>query len=137
MLDRAKVLAVVDAAYEARNRGDKAALDTMWVPGAKFRLAGDESLLRDVPAGLSDARDATGELIDLFKFDKLERMDAVVEGNRAAIHWRVTLTPLGGPTVVTELYDLWTLDDNGKVQSLLQFCDTGLIAQLAKRAKSM
>jgi ketosteroid isomerase-like protein len=131
MLDRAEILRTIDEAYAARMRGDKAALLPYWAPEATYRLAGAEELIpAPFPVGPADAHTAAVSLIDLFQFHKLERLHAVVEGPMASVHWRVTVSTAGKSAVTTEMYDLWTFTEGGKVCSLLQFVDTALLATM-------
>jgi ketosteroid isomerase-like protein len=109
-------------------RGDKAALALYWSPGATYRLAGLAEMLPGFPVGPSDAQPAVHSLVDLVQFHKLEKLDALVDGLRAAVHWKVTFSTQGRPPATTELYDLWHFDEDGKVASLLQFTDTALLS---------
>lgn len=85
MPDRKTVLDIIDAAYASRAAGDKAALADFWAPGATYQLVGEAKILRDYPVGPLDAGEATGAIIDLISFQSFERVDALVEGNKAAI----------------------------------------------------
>ena len=127
MPDRDEILGIIDEAYETRARGDKAALAKYWAPAATYRLAGAANLLPTVPVGPHEANAAVDALIDLFRFHDLERLDAVVDDGKAAIHWRVTVSTGDRAPVKTELYDLWTFDAAGKLTSLTQFTDTALL----------
>ena len=130
MLNRAQILEVVDAAYAARAKGDKAELARFWAPGATFHIVGDPRFAGRLPETPSNAKAAVDDLIDRVEFKAVERIDAIVEGHKAAIHWRVTMVAKGKAPVETELYDLWTFNDDGKVSSLLQFGDTAMLAVL-------
>jgi ketosteroid isomerase-like protein len=127
VLDRETVLKTIDAAYAARASGDKDAVNRFWASGANFRLAGEPSLLPTFPAAEEDPVQAVAKLVELVSFHGHERIDAVVEGNNAAVRWRATLSIKGHEPITTELYDLWKLDDEGKVISLVQFADTALL----------
>ena len=129
MLDRAEILQRIDDAYAARARGDKAEVEKLWAPGATFRLPGERALLDAFPTGLS-AVATVNDLIDLVTFLDFERLDAVVEGHKVSVHWRVKLMIGHRKPVTTELFDLWTFDEQGRVTSLLQFCDTALVVSL-------
>lgn len=129
-MDRAQVLQRIEETYEARTSGDKERVATYLAPGARFRIAGDANLLAGFPAGPEEAQSAIGQLIDRVKFHSHERLDTVIEGNNAAIHWRTTLSVDGKPPVTTEMCDLWSFDEQGRATSLLQFIDTGLLRQL-------
>jgi len=131
MLDRDEVLKIVDNAYALRVQGDKAAIAEIWADNATYGLGADPSLLPRLPAGPSDAEPAVSDLIDLFTFHTVERVDAIVEGNRAAIVWNVELSRAGGgERTTTQISQLWAMTDDGKVQSLREYGDTALITRL-------
>jgi ketosteroid isomerase-like protein len=73
-------------------------------------------------------------LIRAFDFLEQQMLASVLEGNKTAVHWRVTLrhNPTG-EVHERELCDLWTIEGD-RVASLVQFCDTALAAQLMARA---
>jgi ketosteroid isomerase-like protein len=128
-MDKEAVLAAIDAAYAARIAGDKAALAAMSTPLAHLRIAGDHSLLTGYRGGPGAFADTAADLIDQVRFHAAERVDAVVEGHRAAVLWRATLSAGGGAPYATELYDLWELDETGKILSLVQFVDTARLRE--------
>jgi len=134
-MDRAEFLQTIDSLYAARKAGDKQALAAYWAPDAVFRIAGEAKLMSAaVPAGTEGAKETVEALIDKFQFHALERLNAVVEGNMAAIHWRVTFSTGGCAPLTTEICDLWTIRDDGKVVSLLQFTDTAMLLATLERA---
>ena len=128
-MDREQVLGIVEMAYDARRRGDAEAVSRIWAEGATFELAGQKDLLGAYPAaGPMAAQRAAEEIIALIGMHSLTRLQAVVEGTKAAILWRAKLSFGGREEYDTLLYDLWELDETGKVRSLLQFADTARIA---------
>jgi len=129
-MDRALLLRKIDEIYDARARGDKEAVSIHLAPGSRYQLAGDTDLLSDFPAGPEEAPKAISTLIDRVKFQHHERLCAIVEGNRAAVRWRVTLSVDGKPPVTTEICDLWEFDEVGRMTSLVQFIDTALLQKL-------
>ena len=131
MLARDEVLNRIEEAYAARVRGDKEALSRYWAEGATFRIAGAPSLVRGVPFSGATPMDAIDTLIDQFTFSDLTLLDSVVDGNKVAAHWQVTITPANGEPETTQLFDLIELDDEGKIRSLTQFADTALIRHMA------
>jgi len=131
MLARDEALNRIHEAYGARVRGDKEALSRYWADGAKFRIAGAPSLVRDVPLSGATPMEAIEKLIDQFTFSDLTLLDSVVDGNKIAAHWQVTITPANGTPETTQLFDLFELDDDGKIASLTQFADTALIRHMA------
>lgn len=132
MLNREQTLQMIDDAYDARVRGDKVVLAQFWAEGAIFRIAGDAALAHDVPFQAAEPMTALSELVDRFQFRELKRLDAIVEGNKVAVHWEVTLHVAGKPSVQTQLFDLIELNDEGKIRSFVQFADTALVRHLAE-----
>jgi ketosteroid isomerase-like protein len=83
-----------------------------------------------VPLSGTTPMEAIEKLIDQFTFSDLTLLDSVVDGNKIAAHWQVTITPTNGKPETTQLFDLIELDD-GKINSLTQFADTALIRHMA------
>ena len=129
MPDRAKMLAAIDTAYAARERGDKEALAAHFAPFATFHIAGRKDLL-GFDVGPVDAMSAIGELIDLFTFHRTERLHVAIDGDVAVVHLRIEVSLRGGPRETTQLCDIWTFDDDVKFRSIVEFGDTGLIAHM-------
>jgi len=130
MLSREDAVAVIKEAYAARVRGDKEALGRYWADGAHFEIAGDRSLVSGVKLHAETPMAAISSLIDRFAFSDLEPLETVVEGNKVAVLWRVTVTTDGRNPETTRIFDLFTLDDDGKIRSLVQFADTALIRHM-------
>ena len=128
-MERETVLRAIDKAYAARIEGDKAALAQMCAPDARLELAGEKALIAGYAAGPAGFAETAARLVDLVRFDRVERRDALVEGNRAAVHWRATVSVAGGEPFQTETFDLWEVDADGRIVSLLQFVDTARFAQ--------
>jgi ketosteroid isomerase-like protein len=138
MPDREKILGVIDRAYAARQSSDKEALRSFFAPGAEFRIVGQGRLIDGFPVGPADAVETVDELIDLFQFHRMDRLQVMIDGDAVMIRWAVETSCSGGPCVETELCDIWTLGDDGKVTSIVEFADTALIADmLAVRAKTL
>jgi ketosteroid isomerase-like protein len=128
-MDRDEVLATIDRGYAARMRADLEEIATMWAPDARFEVAGEHTLMEQFPAaGRNEAHPAASSLIELVHMTSVERVDAVVEGLRAAVLWRARVSFAGRPEFETMLYDFWELNEDGKVVSLVQFADTAKIA---------
>jgi hypothetical protein len=127
-LGRERILATVDAALAARTAGE--AVAHFFAPGAKFRIAGEPSLYGDFPAGPGDAVPTVAGLMQRVAFDSCERIDAIVEGNRAACRWIIHFSIDGGPAATTEVCDLWTFDEEGRIAELVQFVDSALLVRM-------
>jgi ketosteroid isomerase-like protein len=128
-MTRDEVLAIIDAAYAARIAGNLDTLHALGAPDGIFELAGETTLLRNFPvAGRVPALNAVKGLTDLIKMIEIERLDAVVEGNRAAVLSHARMSFAGREPFDTVLYDLIELDDDGRVCSMIQFGDTARYA---------
>jgi ketosteroid isomerase-like protein len=127
VMDRATMLQTIDAAYAARQRGDLAEILTLFSPHATFRMVGMSPEPQDVAS-------AIGGLIDQFHFAELERLDALVDGDRVAARVRISASTGGGRHVESELLDIWRFDADGKIVDLVEFADTGLIGVMLATA---
>jgi hypothetical protein len=128
-MTRDEVLAIIDAAYAARIAGDLDTLQALGAQGGIFELAGETTLLRNFPvAGRVPALNAVNGLTDLIRMLEIERLDAVVEGNRAAVLSHARMSFAGRAPFDTVLYDLIELDDDGRFCSMIQFADTARYA---------
>jgi ketosteroid isomerase-like protein len=132
MVDRASIDKLIRDAYAARSAKDLDAISRIFKQDAVFQLAGSQDIF---PAAMRAQGNAQlvamiKSLIEGFDFLDQKMLTSVIEGDKAAVHWSVKIkhNPTG-KTFDTELLDLWTLED-GRVASLVQFCDTALIASI-------
>jgi ketosteroid isomerase-like protein len=130
MADRDVMLATIDAAYAARQRGEKDIVAGFFAPGATYRLVGTPHLLNDMPVGPLDAATAIEALIDQFHFLDVRRIGVQIDGDCAAVQLAIRVRTDGGDDVESELLDLWTFGDDGKVTGIVEFGDTALMAAL-------
>ena len=63
-------------------------------------------------------------------FHEIQRLDALVDGDKLALRSRARISRTGGEEIVAELYDLWTFSPDGKITAGVQFGDAALIARL-------
>jgi ketosteroid isomerase-like protein len=132
MTDRAQIESLLKEAYAARKRGDVEAVTRAFADNPHFELAGarqaspialrctDRDQFRTLMAGL----------VKSFEFLDHEILEMIIEGNRAAVHWRSRMrSGVTGEEVVTEVVDLITVED-GKIASFVEFCDTALAARM-------
>lgn len=127
MLDRDSAIQTVKALYDARVLGDKQAVSKYWADDALFEFVGEKTLLETASLAPTASMDTISQLIDRFHFSELELLDSVVEGHKIAARWQVTVTVAGKAPVQTQLFDLITLDEQGKIASFIQFADTALV----------
>ena len=124
---RAAMLQTIDSAYAARQRGDVAGIVAFLAPGATYRMIG-------MSTEAEDAETAIGRLIDQFHFAEMERLDAVIDGDRVAVHVRIRTATGGGRYLESELLDLWRFGPDGKIVEIVEFADTGLIGTMLATA---
>jgi ketosteroid isomerase-like protein len=131
-MTRDQMLKVIGEGYAARMRGDVDGILAAFTPDAKFTLnaAPPQACVAVDTKGCDGMRAALGELVDAFEFQKLDIVDSVVEGSKAAIRIRFTVRSRAtGRTAVTESLDLIEFRD-GKVASYTQFFDTAIADRL-------
>ena len=136
MSDRGQVEATLRALYEARGRGDTAAIMAHFTPDVHFSINGSPAA-RPIPLtvrGAAEVAEVAEQLIAAFEFRDIELLDIVVDRDRAVVHWRVNVrAPATGKEAETEIVDMFTLRD-GKISSYRQFADTALASQLVGAA---
>lgn len=131
-MTREQMLAVMGEAYAARVRGDVDGVMGAFVPDAKFKLNATtpQTVVAVATEGSGGMRNALKQLVDAFEFQKLDIVDSIVEGSKAAIRIRFTVRSRAtGHTAVTESLDLIEFRD-GKVASYTQFFDTAIADRL-------
>lgn len=132
MAEKAAIEELISAAYDARHRGDLDAVMGFFHPNCSYRMAGtgDVGPVSVEPDGLDAVREQMAGFIATFRFDNIEKLATIVDGDKATLHWRADVTFLPtGRTAPFEVMDLFTFAD-GKVLSLTQFTDTAGVARL-------
>jgi ketosteroid isomerase-like protein len=135
MADRASIEKIIRDAYAARAAKDLDAIARIFKPDGVFHLAGSPATFPGAARAEGEAqlRTSLSSLIQAFDFLEQTLLTSVIEGNKAAMHWRVKVKHnSSGEAFVTELFELWTID-GGRVASLVQFCDTALVASFMAR----
>ncbi len=132
MTDRSQIETLLREAYAARKRGDMAAMLNAFAENPHFELAGAPQAspvaIRATEGGTF--RSLMTGLIKTFEFLDHEIISMIVEGNKAAVHWRSRMrSGVTGDEVVTEIVDLVTVE-GGKITSFIEFCDTALAARM-------
>ncbi len=132
MTERAAIETLIKDTYAARCRGDLEGLMSHIHPDGSYRLIGAEQTVEMCmeTCGHDAMRKQMADLIGAFVFTEVEPLSLVVDGERAAYHWRskVTFTPNGRSEVV-EILDLVTTAD-GKIKTVEEFTDTTSILRL-------
>jgi ketosteroid isomerase-like protein len=131
MSDRGGVEKVLREVYEARVRGDLDTIGRIFADNARFEVAGS-SQVSPIPARVEGAgiRPLVAQMIKTFQLSDLRILSMVIEGTKAAVHWRVKVrSGVTGETADTQLFDLLEVKD-GRITSFVEFCDTALAARL-------
>ena len=131
-MTREEMLTVMGDGYIARVNGDVDKLLAVFTPDAKFSLnaAPPQPTVSVMTEGAGGMRSALSQLVEAFEFRDLHIVDSVVEGSKAAIRIRFTVTSRAtGKSAVTESLDLIEFRD-GKVASYRQFFDSAIAERL-------
>jgi ketosteroid isomerase-like protein len=136
MMDRGAIEALIGQAYAARKEGDIERLMSAFHPDAVFELAGSNALLSvaGTTRGHQDIRTAMAGFIAGFDFIHRDIVSITTDGERAAVHSRLTVKFVpGDKTFKSDLVDLFRFKD-GKIVELLEFVDTALIKDVISGA---
>lgn len=108
-IDRERIRRVLDKLYAARFDGELDRLAALFAPMAQFRISGSSDG-KPIAIAVSDGAQIRGWLAVLLKSFSLSRHEVlarVIDGNRAAVHWRAVIhSRITGVSVATELMDL-------------------------------
>src|SRR4051812_2829364 len=90
MTDRAEIERIIRAAYAARKAGDLEAIGRVFANNARFQLAGSSaaSPVAVKAEGAKSLQAVLKEMITVFEWVDQEILSMVIEGNKAAVHWR-------------------------------------------------
>jgi ketosteroid isomerase-like protein len=132
MTHRDEIERIITQAYAARRDGDLDTLGRIFSDQAEFRLAGSAgaSPVASAAIGTKEIKHALLEMITVFQWLDQKILTMIIEGSRAAVHWRGKIhSTATGESVETELVDIFKIE-NGRIASLIEFCDTALAARL-------
>ena len=112
-MNREEMLATIDAAYAARAADDVEALTRVLAPDATFEFAGEPGPLHSLPGstGPEDSEPAIAALMRLISTSGVERLQAVIEGNRATTVSRRHAASIEGGSAVIETWKTVCLHD--------------------------
>jgi ketosteroid isomerase-like protein len=95
--------------YEARAAGALEPLCALFSPDAVFKISGssDGKPIALAAQGAQEVRSWLAVLVKTFKLTRHEILSMVIDGDRAAVHWRASIhSRVTGASVPTELVDL-------------------------------
>ncbi|HEY1926737.1 MAG TPA: nuclear transport factor 2 family protein [Caulobacteraceae bacterium] len=124
------ILKTIDRFWAARIAGDKAAVRSFMADDATYEMVGAQSFAARSLVGPAPAGPAADRLIDDFQFRGVRRIDAIVDGQKAAITNQIEVGYRGGPPITSQACDLWEFDSSGKIKSLRQFVDTAMVDRM-------
>jgi ketosteroid isomerase-like protein len=123
MTDRLEFEILLRELYDARIRGNIAALCLPFADDATFRIAGpgQGGPVAMCAIGKSEIRPLLALLIKAFKLSEFTVFSILIDGEKAAVHWRAKIhSRIAGTIILTELVDLIELRDN-RVASYVEF----------------
>lgn len=121
-MDRSSIEALLQALYEARAGGQLERLCGLFAPEARFKISGssDGKAIAIAARGTAEIRTWLGVMVKTFRLTRHEILSVLVDGSRAAVHWRSDIhSRITGVTVTTELMDLVEMHD-GRIVSYVE-----------------
>jgi ketosteroid isomerase-like protein len=124
MIERVEIERLLLELYAARVRGDLAAVCATFTNDANFQVAGASSNANPIAmkaVGVSEFRPLLAIMIKSFKLTEQTILTMLIDGTKAAVHWRAKVhSRITGTTVLTELIDLVEVK-NGRIGSYTEF----------------
>ena len=123
MTQRAEIERLLKDLYAARASGDLDGLCRAFTDDVRFEISGASPASRMAIAaqGLAETRKWLTLLVKSFQLSELTIIDMMVDGEKAAVHWRVRIrSKITGATVLTDLVDLALVRD-GRIASYTEF----------------
>jgi ketosteroid isomerase-like protein len=106
---RAELEKLLAALYAARAAGALEPLCELFAPDAVFKISGssDGKPIALAARGSEELRSWLAVLVKTFRLTHHEILSIVIDGERAAVHWRASIhSRITGASVATELVDL-------------------------------
>lgn len=120
-----KMRATIETIYKARVAGDVDAMQMHMAEGATFRFAGESAMKAGFGTeGAIPFRDAVKGLNDGISMNRIENQTMLADGNRVAAIWDCDVQFPGREAFATQIFNLWTFDEDGFVTDLTEFVDT-------------
>lgn len=109
MADKSAIDRLLRQLYAARVRGDLDAVCATFAGDAHFQVAGASysKPIAITAAGVGEFRPWLALMIKTFRLSNLEILSIIIDGSKAAVHWRVQIySRITGVPVLTELIDV-------------------------------
>ena len=123
MTQRSEIEALLSSLYQARGNGDLAGVLACFTQDAKFEIAGTSNMrpISVLAVGMGEFRPWLALMIKTFKLADRETLSTLVDGERAAVHWRARIiSKVTGAAVLTEFVDLIRIEQ-GQIASYTEF----------------
>ena len=123
MTDRLEIEKLLSELYAARVAGQLDRLCALFASTASFKIAGasDGKPIAITAQGSAEIRTWLAMMLKTFKLTRYEQIGVVIEGARAAVHWRVDIhSKITGVMVPTELVDLVEVSE-GRITGYREF----------------
>jgi len=120
--DRSGVEALLRELYAARAGGELDRLCALFAPDALLKISGssDGKAIAIAAHGAQEVRAWLGVLVKTFRLSQHEILSTVIDGPRAAVHWKSSIhSRITGASVQTELMDVIELKE-GRIASYLE-----------------
>ncbi len=108
-MNRLEIEQLLSRLYAARTEGRLDQLCELFATNASFRIVGssDGKPIAIAAQGGAEIRAWLSVMLKTFKLTRYELISMLIEGTRAAVHWRVDIhSKITGVVVPTELVDL-------------------------------
>jgi ketosteroid isomerase-like protein len=122
-MTRLEIEKLLGELYAARTEGQLDRLCALFAADASFRIAGasDGKPIAITARGTAEIRAWLAVMLKTFKLSSYQMLSMVIDGERAAAHWRVDIhSKITGVVVPTELVDLVEVS-GGRITAYREF----------------
>ena len=119
---RSDVEGLLRELYAARASGELGRLCALFTPDALLKISGssDGKPIAIAASGAQEVRSWLGVLVKTFRLSRHEILSMVIDGPRAAVHWRASIhSRITGASVPTELVDMFEVKE-GRIASYVE-----------------
>ncbi len=132
MMDKSETAAAIRAVYAARVAGDIPRMLSYFADDACCTLHGQGLTAPEAPiSGRAALAAVFGALVEVYKFEDWTEIALLVDGDRAALHWRARVT--AARTGAAETFDVFDFVRfrGGKIVELDQCGDTAKLMRIS------
>lgn len=123
MIGRQETEQLLRDLYAARVSGNVAAVYEKFSPDARFQISGasHSTPVAVTAVGAGEYRPLLAIMIKTFKLSDEQIVSLLIDGTKAAVHWRAKIfSRLTGTTVLTDLVDMIEIRE-GRIGSYIEF----------------